>query len=239
MNLHEFMLAKQLASKNTGGNADLSNYYTKSQTDGLISGKVDKSDGKGLSTNDFTNADKSKLNSLENYDDTEIKADIANTAEQTAINKSTLGYQRKNILPNSAAPLTKNGITYTINHDGSITVNGTATNLTNFVIHTFDDEISGKGLILSGCSGGSSKTYYMDSMKSDFSQQIIAFDGDVQLWGRIKMIRIVIVKGMTMNNVNFYPMIRPAEITDDTYESYRPSIEERLTALENAILGGN
>ena len=43
------MLAKQLAGKNDGGNADLTNYYTKSQTDDLISGKVDKANGMGLS----------------------------------------------------------------------------------------------------------------------------------------------------------------------------------------------
>ena len=35
--------------------------------------KVDKEEGKGLSTNDYTDDDKYKLESLENYDDTEIK----------------------------------------------------------------------------------------------------------------------------------------------------------------------
>ncbi|MDE6678372.1 MAG: hypothetical protein K2K02_04960, partial [Ruminococcus sp.] len=50
-------------SGNTGdlGNVDLSNYYTKSQTNNLISGKVDKVSGKGLSTNDFTNEYKAKV----------------------------------------------------------------------------------------------------------------------------------------------------------------------------------
>lgn len=42
----------------------------------LDTNKVDKVDGKGLSTNDYTNEDKAKLDSLENYDDTEIKQDI-------------------------------------------------------------------------------------------------------------------------------------------------------------------
>lgn len=143
MNLHEVYLAAQIAAKG-GGSADLSDYYTKSQTDQritskvaeivagapedfdtlkemsdwinehedsaaamnsailtnavAIANKVDKVSGKGLSTNDFTNADKNKLDDLENYDDAEVKADIANTAEQTALNRSTLGYQRKNLL---------------------------------------------------------------------------------------------------------------------------------------------
>lgn len=45
---------------------DLSDYYTKSQTDDLISEKVDKIDGMGLSENNFTDAEKSKLAGLEN-----------------------------------------------------------------------------------------------------------------------------------------------------------------------------
>jgi hypothetical protein len=35
--------------------------------DGAVSGKVDKLSGKGLSSNDFTNSDKNKLDSLSNY----------------------------------------------------------------------------------------------------------------------------------------------------------------------------
>ena len=44
---------------------DLSNYYTKSQADALLSNKVDKVSGKGLSTNDFTTTLKNKLNGIE------------------------------------------------------------------------------------------------------------------------------------------------------------------------------
>lgn len=43
----------------------------------LNTNKVDKEEGKGLSTNDFTNELKAKLDNLENYDDTEIKQDIS------------------------------------------------------------------------------------------------------------------------------------------------------------------
>lgn len=42
-----------------------------------VANKVDKVDGKGLSTEDFTTALKQKLEGLNNYDDTEIKEDIA------------------------------------------------------------------------------------------------------------------------------------------------------------------
>lgn len=42
----------------------ISSYYTKTQTDNLLSGKVDKETGKGLSTNDFTTAYKNKLDAI-------------------------------------------------------------------------------------------------------------------------------------------------------------------------------
>lgn len=44
---------------------DLVNYYSKTQTDSLLSNKVDKVTGKGLSTEDFTSAEKTKLSNIE------------------------------------------------------------------------------------------------------------------------------------------------------------------------------
>lgn len=40
----------------------------------LNENKVEQEKGKGLSTNDFTDEDKARLDSLENYDDTEVIA---------------------------------------------------------------------------------------------------------------------------------------------------------------------
>lgn len=47
---------------------DMTNYYKKTETDSLLNGKVDKVSGKGLSTNDFTNEYKSKIETNE-YND--------------------------------------------------------------------------------------------------------------------------------------------------------------------------
>ena len=47
----------------------LTPYRTSASQDEIDNTKVDKVEGKGLSANDFTNADKSKLANLENYDD--------------------------------------------------------------------------------------------------------------------------------------------------------------------------
>lgn len=44
-----------------------------------LSGKVDKVQGKGLSSNDYTNGEKTKLAGLSNYDDTQVRQLIAQT----------------------------------------------------------------------------------------------------------------------------------------------------------------
>ena len=52
---------------------DLSGYATKEQ----LNDKVDKVEGRGLSTNDYTDEEKAKLAGLENYDDSELCREIA------------------------------------------------------------------------------------------------------------------------------------------------------------------
>lgn len=55
--------------------------------------KVEKVAGKGLSTNDFTNEDKTKLDDLENYNDTEIR-DLITTAQRTATEAKNIAQGR-------------------------------------------------------------------------------------------------------------------------------------------------
>lgn len=56
-----------------GGTADLSGYATKDE----LNAKVDKVDGKQLSTEDFTTLLKQKLDNLHNYDDTEVQQAVS------------------------------------------------------------------------------------------------------------------------------------------------------------------
>ena len=60
-----------------------------SDISGLEDTKVDKVSGKGLSENDYTTTEKSKLAGLSNYDDTQVRADISslntNKADKSAI----------------------------------------------------------------------------------------------------------------------------------------------------------
>ena len=59
----------------------------------------------------------------------------------------------------------------------------------------------------------------------------------------MNIVRVVIVRNSVsvFDNIDFCPMLRYAEITDDAYEPYKPSVEERLAVLEEkfaALEGG-
>ena len=203
--------------------------YTREEIDGLLAQKVTAVPGSGL----ITDEEREKLAVLENYDDSEVKS-------QTALNRSTLGYQRKNLLKNTAASRTINGVTLTVNEDGSVTLNGTATTTVFFEIRKGMLLETGREYILSGCpAGGSTSSYAL----------LIVDSSQVRTWDfgeGIKFmaastnydVKIRINVNYTAENLTFRPMLRCAEITDGTYEPYKPSVEERLAALEAVMAGG-
>ena len=210
------------------------------QNTNSISQKVDKISGMGLSQNSFTNEEKSKLSELENYDDTHINA-------ETILNHATLGYQKKNLLKNIGTSKVNNGITYTVNENGSVTATGTATGTSIFTlayvsaIEKYMEEADGKTLTLSGCPfGGSSSTYRLEFYKSKRGSIYDYGNGVNFLFELLSStsndnFAIVIQNGVAVENLTFYPMLRYAEITDETYEPYRPSVAEYIASLETRI----
>lgn len=72
---------------------DLSNYYTKTETDTLLGGKVDKVTGKGLSTEDYTTAEKNKLSGIATGAEVNVQTDwnqSDSTADDYLKNKPTI-----------------------------------------------------------------------------------------------------------------------------------------------------
>ena len=143
-----------------------------------------------------------------------------------------------NLLQNNLTDTTINGVTFTINEDKSVTVNGTATasiianlttgefedgngNITNF---TIPDDVSTLKLI--GCpSGGSGSTYKLDLWSSrgvlkgtDYGEGTnisISSDNDREL----NRARIIIYAGATVNNLTFKPMLVTGT-EEKPYEQY-------------------
>ena len=148
--------------------------------------------------------------------------------ERLAIDRVTLGYTKKNELPNTAITQTISGLTFTVNNDKSVTVNGTATESVMFKI---------------GALTSLSETYILTgSPKNEGIYGLRLYKGAVHVAtdigngcnyiaanGEGLNVHIYVSKGTTLNNIIFYPMIRRAGITDKTYEPYIEDINTRLS----------
>ena len=123
----------------------------------------------------------------------------------------------KNLLKNTAITKTVNGITFTVNEDGTVTANGTATSTSYIAINTFS-YIANQDYILSGCpTGGSDDTYKMYSINVSTGG---GHTNDYGKGGAIKVstdqvgeIRIRIASGYTANNLVFKPKLEKGTIS--------------------------
>lgn len=150
----------------------------------------------------------------------------------------------KNLLKVTSATRTVNGVTFTVNNDQTITVNGTNTGTSTalFVINDIPLQ-SGIAYTLSGCpSGGSSATYYIGSLDTTDWQEFTTDTGNggTATLSEPKTIRfrIGIRSGVTVNNLVFKPMLRRAEITDSTYVPYAPTnreLYEMILSLQSGV----
>ena len=145
-----------------------------------------------------------------------------------------------NLLQNKLTDTTINGVTFKINEDKSVTVNGTATAsiIANLITGEYNDNNATEPLIipdnitncrLSGCpSGGSSSTYKLDIYNQKYD--LLATDWgegtnvtiDSQEDKKIARVRIIIYSGATVNNLTFKPML-VAGTEEREYEQYGAS----------------
>ena len=125
----------------------------------------------------------------------------------------------KNLLkPVEWTQISENGLTFTRNNDGSITVNGTATAL---VVKTLVEDfhfVAGMPYTLSGCpSGGGVDTYRMDNthnMADDGAGCTVTYAEDI-----VKPIRIRIASGASLDNLVFKPQLEVSD-TATEFEKY-------------------
>lgn len=152
-----------------------------------------------------------------------INADIIDT-EAIHWSEASRSVKKNFLLPNNAISQTINGVTFTVNSDGSVTVNGTATNDVYFNVS--NNVVIPKGNYkLNGCpSGGSISTYNIYCEGTGVTVARDTGEGADYNFDSEKTIRcyITIVNGTTVDNIIFYPMLRLASIEDDTYEPYIP-----------------
>lgn len=131
--------------------------------------------------------------------------------------KSVSGVE--NLLNVSNTDKTINGVTFTKNSDGTITVNGTATATTIYNLLENSSLTLEKGTyILSGCpNGGSNSTYKLDipvgSYPTDYGASAKVIVNEETTYNSM---RIVIYSGTTLNDLVFKPML------SKTFHDYVP-----------------
>lgn len=156
--------------------------------------------------------------------DGESVGDLVESGEHSGEYIVPVKIEGKNLLQNTATSLTINGVTFTVNNDKSITCNGTATGTAAITINTIFLINSTK---ISGCPmGGSWSSFELDllNINTNNVDVIDAGNGAVIQNENSYRVRIRIASGYTCNNLTFYPMIRKADITDDTYEPYHAPV---------------
>lgn len=147
----------------------------------------------------------------------------------------------KNLLDNTATTKISNGITFTVNSDKTVNVNGTNDTSANSSLIINRYVLSPGTYILNGCpSGGASNTYRLAIQETGSYSVLGSIDigngsGEFTIDTTTNVqIAIFIQKGLTINNLLFKPMLRKATIADDTYEQYGASPSpDNLSKIEN------
>lgn len=131
---------------------------------------------------------------------------------------------------------TWNGVTFTINSDFSVTVEGTATggNAVLVLSQTGGFSVEEGSWVLSGCPEGGSGTTYNITIAGTVSDtgNTAEFTSATN-----KLVRLYVVSGTTADGLIFKPMICSKAEWDisQAYQPYRPSYQElyeRILALE-------
>lgn len=179
---------------------------------------------------------------------------VKEKADNAVLWSERKGYVGKNRIKNiSSASTEKNGITFTVNSDNSITVSGTAGAQTDFTVYDIvansvdkDASLKNSGkYILSGCpAGGSESTYFMQWYKYNGVDTLKDTGSGVEVntspytAATYDNVTIRIMNGTVISSpITFYPMIRKTSISDSTYEPYIKSNEELASAkLDTATL---
>ena len=131
---------------------------------------------------------------------------------------------------------TINGITFTVNEDRSITVNGTATATATFQISEDDalSDLIGQTVTLSGCpTGGSESTYRMRYQQTGISSDV---GNGATFTVKVKnYLAIQVFAGTVCDNVVFKPQIEVGNAAT-AYEPYIPPTEH-TPAADGTVAG--
>lgn len=149
----------------------------------------------------------------------------------------------KNLLENTAESQTSYGIEFTVNTDGSVRASGTQTGSPlGFTLLITDNWglQDGTEYILSGANGTSGRTETLVVVDRTLGSNVAEVESGNEahftyVSGHTYEIKVELRSTGTTHDVTFYPMIRLASDTDDTYEPYKETVSTISTP--NGIAG--
>ena len=174
-----------------------------------------------------------------------------NQATQAEVDDIVNVYGAKNLLPNEVGTQTIYGVTFTVNDDESVTVNGTSTAIAwgmiigklgattgtsyfplllkagEYIVST-GIETAISGVTFRVVADGDTVVKSIESGEDSFT---LASDTYVRVGIRV-------ASGITVSDLTFYPMLRLASITDDTYQPYAMTNQE-ITPYVQSISNPN
>lgn len=164
----------------------------------------------------------------------QIETNETNISKDEAALAELVDSGAKNKLVNTATTSSGNGVTFTVNSDGTISTSGTATtNINYYYIARGVPKLSGK-MILSGCpQGGANNKYKIDILDSSGNAIYNDYgDNPIIDWELCSTdtfsARIRIQSGTNVDGLNFQPMIctEAAWKISQAYQPHRPSYQE-------------
>lgn len=169
-----------------------------------------------------------------------------NAVSDIALNRQTLGYTKKNLFKLVDGSETVTGVGFIQNSsNGTVIANGTATETT--IPRTLQNAngrlyLKAGTYILSGCpSGGAWNVYCLGiTIYSSIKNHDVYEYGNSTTFtitqeeenvGAYILLAPIVFAGNTVDNLTFRPMVRSADIEDDTFEPYVDDVDTRLKAL--------
>ena len=133
-----------------------------------------------------------------------------------------IGGAGKNKFQVTATSQTVRGITFTVNTDGSVKADGTATANVNFVLGSM--VVDAQSYLLNGISVSANDGHMLQVTNEEQTSQLYTCtSGDTTMvfsTSQTIVVRWRIVSGTTVSNYTIYPMVRLSSVTDTSFEPY-------------------
>ena len=171
------------------------------------------------------------------------KTEVLNNKFDIAVNKSALGYKRKNLLSYPKS-IVKGGITFTCDENGYMTSSNTASDSrqwtsanAQYSVYLEAGTYYFSSFAETVCTNSDGRAYILTGTQTQVVGVSTRETHVEKMFTLTEATTLYVVAKVYDGKVAF--MIREADITDDSYEPYKPSLQEqintlaeRLTALE-------